>query len=96
MHYFFPQYTCTVPMNFSLNIFLGKMKDEHTCGRPLGLRFDNEGRLIVADSYLGLHRVDVKTGKCTKYIEAPILKQIIIFTVCSRNAFLFILHFREI
>ena len=32
------------------------------CGRPLGLRFDQRGRLLVADAYLGIHRVNVTSG----------------------------------
>ncbi|KAM9327612.1 adipocyte plasma membrane-associated protein [Pholidichthys leucotaenia] len=35
---------------------------EPVCGRPHGVRMDRHGQLIVADSYLGLHRVDPKTG----------------------------------
>lgn len=33
-----------------------------TGGRPLGLVFDNEGRLIVADGYKGLLRIDMQGG----------------------------------
>ncbi|KAK8750353.1 hypothetical protein OTU49_014787 [Cherax quadricarinatus] len=36
---------------------------EKVCGRPLGLRFAPDGRLLVADSYLGLFVVDVDTGE---------------------------------
>lgn len=32
--------------------------DVNNCGRPLGIRFDKDGYLIVADSYLGIYRVD--------------------------------------
>jgi sugar lactone lactonase YvrE len=32
------------------------------CGRPLGLRFDSRGNLIVADGIFGLFRVNVTTG----------------------------------
>lgn len=32
------------------------------CGRPLGMRFDRQGALIVADAYLGIFKVNVKTG----------------------------------
>ncbi|XP_045617948.1 adipocyte plasma membrane-associated protein Hemomucin [Procambarus clarkii] len=35
---------------------------ESVCGRPLGLRFAPDGRLIVVDAYLGLFAVDVDTG----------------------------------
>jgi sugar lactone lactonase YvrE len=34
----------------------------NTGGRPLGLVFDNEGRLIVADGYRGLLRIDQNGG----------------------------------
>lgn len=30
---------------------------EPLCGRPLGLRFDPDGRLLVAESYHGIHRL---------------------------------------
>lgn len=36
---------------------------EEICGRPLGLRFAPDGRLVVADAYLGLFYVDVDTGE---------------------------------
>lgn len=36
--------------------------EEHVCGRPLGLTFDKNGALYVADAYYGLFKVDVKTG----------------------------------
>uniref|UniRef100_A0A3Q1GJJ2 Zgc:194209 n=1 Tax=Acanthochromis polyacanthus TaxID=80966 RepID=A0A3Q1GJJ2_9TELE len=38
---------------------------EPVCGRPHGVRLDRHGQLIVADSYLGLHSVDPKTGEKT-------------------------------
>ncbi|XP_013383692.1 adipocyte plasma membrane-associated protein isoform X3 [Lingula anatina] len=40
----------------------GKFDDEPTCGRPLGMRFDKDGSLVVVDAYLGLFRVNVETG----------------------------------
>ena len=39
--------------------------DAKNCGRPLGIRFDKDGHLIAADSYLGIYKVDFKTGKCS-------------------------------
>ncbi|CAH1984610.1 unnamed protein product [Acanthoscelides obtectus] len=36
--------------------------EERICGRPLGMQFDKNGLLIVADAYYGLFRVNVKTG----------------------------------
>ncbi|CAL4156078.1 unnamed protein product, partial [Meganyctiphanes norvegica] len=35
---------------------------ENVCGRPLGLRFAPNGRLLVADAYYGILSVDVDTG----------------------------------
>lgn len=35
---------------------------EHICGRPLGMRFDEQGNLYVADAYYGLHVVGVEGG----------------------------------
>ncbi|KAK3596051.1 hypothetical protein CHS0354_032579 [Potamilus streckersoni] len=40
----------------------GRFEDEPTCGRPLGMKLDHEGYLIVVDSYLGLFKVNVATG----------------------------------
>lgn len=39
------------------------MDYEPLCGRPHGVRLDNSGQLIVADSYIGLFKVDPKTGQ---------------------------------
>lgn len=36
--------------------------EEAICGRPLGMHFDKDGRLYVADAYYGLFKVDIKTG----------------------------------
>ncbi|CAG5128453.1 unnamed protein product [Candidula unifasciata] len=38
-------------------------KSEQECGRPLGLRLDSRGGLIVADSSNGIYRVNVETGE---------------------------------
>lgn len=35
---------------------------ERICGRPLGMQFDKNGVLYVADAYYGIYKVDVKTG----------------------------------
>uniref|UniRef100_T1IQL5 polyribonucleotide nucleotidyltransferase n=1 Tax=Strigamia maritima TaxID=126957 RepID=T1IQL5_STRMM len=35
------------------------------CGRPVGLKFDQNGGLVVADSKKGLYKVDVETGEMT-------------------------------
>ncbi|XP_064486172.1 uncharacterized protein LOC135398717 [Ornithodoros turicata] len=36
--------------------------EEEVCGRPLGMRFDKQGKLYVIDAYYGLHVVDVNKG----------------------------------
>lgn len=43
-----------------------KLELEHICGRPLGLRFDKDGNLYIADAYYGLHVVGAEGGlaKC--------------------------------
>ena len=33
------------------------------CGRPLGIRFDKHGHMIVADAYLGIFKINVETGE---------------------------------
>ncbi|GFS25391.1 adipocyte plasma membrane-associated protein [Elysia marginata] len=40
----------------------GGFENENTCGRPLGMRMDKNGFLIVADAYYGLFQVNVATG----------------------------------
>lgn len=40
----------------------GRFEDEPTCGRPLGMRLDKAGYLIVCDGYLGLFKINVATG----------------------------------
>lgn len=42
--------------------------DEGICGRPLGLRFDKQGRLYVADAYSGISIVDVTKGFVTPLV----------------------------
>ncbi|KAF5744933.1 protein STRICTOSIDINE SYNTHASE-LIKE 3-like [Tripterygium wilfordii] len=45
---------------------LSYMKNEHICGRPLGLRFDKKtGDLYIADAYLGLMKVGPEGGLAT-------------------------------
>lgn len=45
---------------------LSYLKDEHICGRPLGLRFDKKtGDLYIADAYLGLMKVGPEGGLAT-------------------------------
>ncbi|KAM7528249.1 hypothetical protein LguiB_031659 [Lonicera macranthoides] len=51
---------------------LSYLKNEHICGRPLGLRFDKKtGDLYIADAYLGLLKVGPEGGLATSLtIEA--------------------------
>lgn len=45
---------------------LSYVKNEHICGRPLGLRFDKKtGDLYIADAYLGLMKVGPEGGLAT-------------------------------
>lgn len=39
--------------------------EEAICGRPLGIQFDESGNLYAADAYMGVWKVDVKTGQKT-------------------------------
>ncbi|XP_033639871.1 adipocyte plasma membrane-associated protein-like isoform X1 [Asterias rubens] len=48
----------------------GLEKDEHTCGRPLGMRFHTDGFLYVLDAYLGIYKVNVDTGKAVQLLSA--------------------------
>lgn len=43
------------------------LKNEHVCGRPLGLRFDKKsGDLYIADAYFGLLKVGPEGGLATQ------------------------------
>lgn len=45
---------------------LSYSKNEHICGRPLGLRFDKKtGNLYIADPYFGLMKVGPEGGLAT-------------------------------
>ncbi|XP_043714608.1 protein STRICTOSIDINE SYNTHASE-LIKE 3-like [Telopea speciosissima] len=45
---------------------LSYLKNEHICGRPLGLRFDKKtGELYIADAYFGLMKVGPEGGLAT-------------------------------
>lgn len=44
--------------------------EEHKCGRPLGMTFTKTGNLYVADAYLGVFSIDVKTGKKVNVLPA--------------------------
>lgn len=41
----------------------GEYYEEKLCGRPLGMQFDKDGFLYVADAYYGLWKADLKSGK---------------------------------
>jgi len=41
---------------------LGGYENEPTCGRPLGMRLDADGYLIVCDTALGIYKINVATG----------------------------------
>ncbi|KAM9292464.1 adipocyte plasma membrane-associated protein-like [Morus bassanus] len=43
---------------------------EPVCGRPHGVRMDQDGNLIVVDSYLGLYKVNPRTGEKTLLLSS--------------------------
>ncbi|XP_050234703.1 protein STRICTOSIDINE SYNTHASE-LIKE 3-like [Mercurialis annua] len=46
------------------------LKDEHICGRPLGLRFNKKtGDLYIADAYFGLMKVGPEGGLATSLVK---------------------------
>ncbi|KAF6160538.1 hypothetical protein GIB67_019478 [Kingdonia uniflora] len=48
---------------------LDYLKNEHVCGRPLGLRFDKKtGDLYIADAYFGLLKVGPEGGLATPLV----------------------------
>ncbi|KAF0290714.1 Adipocyte plasma membrane-associated protein [Amphibalanus amphitrite] len=47
--------------------------DSPRCGRPLGIRFDQQGRLLVADAYLGIHRVNVSSGAVERLVPTGVM-----------------------
>lgn len=51
--------------NSALPLPCGEYNTEHLCGRPMGLGFSKLGHLIIADSYLGLLRINLKTQQKT-------------------------------
>ncbi|XP_058105708.1 protein STRICTOSIDINE SYNTHASE-LIKE 3 [Magnolia sinica] len=47
----------------------GYLKNEHICGRPLGIRFDKKtGELYIADAYFGLMKVGPEGGVATSLV----------------------------
>lgn len=48
---------------------LSYLRNEHICGRPLGLRFDKRtGDLYIADAYMGLLKVGPEGGLATPLV----------------------------
>ncbi|KAK7082339.1 hypothetical protein SK128_004053 [Halocaridina rubra] len=45
---------------------------ERICGRPLGMRFAPDGRLIIADAYLGLFALNVDTGEKERLVDTAV------------------------
>lgn len=43
---------------------------EPVCGRPHGVRMDQDGNVIVVDSYLGLYKVNPRTGEKTLLLSS--------------------------
>ncbi|KAG8444066.1 hypothetical protein GDO86_009306, partial [Hymenochirus boettgeri] len=50
----------------------GNRENEHTCGRPLGLRVGPNGTLIVADAYQGIFEVNPITGAAEMLVSSHI------------------------
>jgi len=53
-----------VSLNNCSDFALGGYENEPTCGRPLGMRLDSDGYLIVCDAELGIFKINVATGMC--------------------------------
>ncbi|KAI0239757.1 Adipocyte plasma membrane-associated protein [Lamellibrachia satsuma] len=49
----------------------GSIENGPTCGRPLGLRMHN-GSLFVIDTYLGLYKISVDTGKSQLLLSSSV------------------------
>jgi len=56
-----------------LLLLLDGYENEPTCGRPLGMRLDADGYLIVCDTALGIFKINVATGMCTALDGSVIL-----------------------
>uniref|UniRef100_A0A1I7XUV7 Str_synth domain-containing protein n=1 Tax=Heterorhabditis bacteriophora TaxID=37862 RepID=A0A1I7XUV7_HETBA len=50
----------------------GSFESEHRCGRPLGIRRLNKQEMVVADAYLGIFAVDMKTGGFRHLVKSSI------------------------
>ena len=51
----------------------GGYDNEPTCGRPLGMRFDADGYLVVCDAYYGLYKINVTTGDAHVLLPSSVL-----------------------
>ena len=49
------------------------LQHEQHCGRILGLDFDKNGYLIVADAYFGLFKIDLKTNNRIPLVPSTLL-----------------------
>lgn len=49
-------------MHNDSQLVLGGYENERTCGRPLGMRLDSDGYLVICDATLGIFKVNVATG----------------------------------
>jgi len=54
------------------------------CSRPLGVRFTNQGKLLVADAYNGIFEVDVDAREFLQYKNNPVLELLTRYH-CSDN-----------
>ncbi|KAL8624398.1 hypothetical protein ACOMHN_012798 [Nucella lapillus] len=48
----------------------GQTRAEDACGRPLGVRADRQGYLVVADAYNGIFRINPNTGNFRQLVDA--------------------------
>jgi len=70
-------------MNFYVFV-LGGYDNEPTCGRPLGMRLDSDGYLIVCDAYLGLYKVNVATGSLSPQCMCCTICKLTFRTSCAK------------
>ena len=69
--------------NISHLLIAGGFDNEPTCGRPLGMRIDRDGYLIVVDAYLGIFKINVATGAYLTIInESEFVNKMRFIEVC--------------
>ncbi|XP_055945476.1 adipocyte plasma membrane-associated protein-like isoform X2 [Argiope bruennichi] len=61
--------------------------EEHICGRPLGMTFNKEGRLFVADAYHGLFSIDINTGKKVNILPSKTIVEDLPLTLLNSLTF---------